>query len=294
MLNYNHLYYFHVAATAGSVANAAQRLGVTQPTVSEQVKALERVLGIALFDRQPSGLKLTEAGRITFEHTSVMFRAGERLAEALGHRAPIAPRSLRVGISGAVGRTTTTDFLMPLLALSDCVPSIRAGDTMELMRELRASELDLVLCESEPPEAARRGLEVVLLDRMTLVGVAPPDLNPAPDWQDVGLVHYRMASAIRWEVEAFLETRGLRPKIAAESDDALFLVEAAARGRYVAFVPRSVARDAIAAGRLKSVAQLEASHAGVHAVYQDGATAELARRAVEVLIEHLRSSQLET
>jgi DNA-binding transcriptional LysR family regulator len=41
MLDYNHLYYFHVAATAGSVANAAQRLGVTQPTVSEQVKAIE-------------------------------------------------------------------------------------------------------------------------------------------------------------------------------------------------------------------------------------------------------------
>jgi len=293
MLNYNHLYYFHVAATAGSVANAAQRLGVTQPTVSEQVKALERVLGISLFDRQPSGLKLTEAGRITFEHTSVMFRAGERLAEALGHKAPVAPLALRVGISGAVGRNTTTDFLMPLLKLPDCVPSIRAADTMELMRELRSGELDLVICETEPPEAARRGLEVVLLERITLVAVASPDLTPAPDWQDVHLVNYRMSSAFRWEVEAFLETRGLRPQVVAEADDALFLVEAAARGRHVAFVPRSVARDALATGRLKQVAQLEAGHAGVHALYQDGATAELARRAVEVLIEALRSNQSE-
>jgi DNA-binding transcriptional LysR family regulator len=293
MLNYNHLYYFHVAATAGSVANAAQRLGVTQPTISEQVKALERVLGISLFDRQPSGLKLTEAGRLTFEHTSIMFRAGERLAEALGHKATVTPHSLRIGISGAVGRSTTTDFLMPLLALPDCVPSIRAGDTMELMRELRSGELDLVLCESEPPEAARRGLEVVLLEKMTLVGVAPLDLTHAPDWQDIGLVNYRMSSAFRWEVDAYLEARGLRPRVAAESDDALFLVEAAARGRYVAFVPRTVARDAIAAGRLKQVAQLETSHAGVHALYQDGATAELARRAVEVLIAHLRSTQLD-
>lgn len=294
MLNYNHLYYFHVAATAGSVANAAQRLGVTQPTVSEQVKALERVLGIALFERQPSGLKLTEAGRITFEHTSVMFRAGERLAEALGHKQPVAPHTLRVGISGAVGRNTTTDFLMPLLKLADCVPSIRAADTMELMRELRSGELDLVLCETEPPETARRGLEVVLLERITLVGVAPPDLNPAPEWQDVGLVNYRISSAFRWEVESFLESRGLRPRIVAEADDALFLVEAAARGRHIAFVPRSVARDAIANGRLKQVAQLETGHAGVHALYQDGATAELARRAVEVLIEHLRAHQLDT
>jgi LysR family transcriptional activator of nhaA len=42
MLNYNHLYYFHVVATEGSFANAAERIGVTQPTVSEQVKALEQ------------------------------------------------------------------------------------------------------------------------------------------------------------------------------------------------------------------------------------------------------------
>ncbi|HUS30942.1 MAG TPA: substrate-binding domain-containing protein [Kofleriaceae bacterium] len=222
-----------------------------------------------------------------------MFRAGERLAEALGHKQPVTPHTLRVGLSGAVGRSTTTDFLMPLLELEDCVPSIRAGDTMELMRELRSGELDLVLCESEPPEAARRGLEVVLLERITLVAVAPPDLNPAPEWQDVNLVHYRSSSAFRWEVETFLETRSLRPRVVAEADDALFLVEAAARGRHVAFVPRSVARDAIATGRLKQVAQLEAGHAGVHALYQDGATAELARRAVEVLIEHLRSSQLD-
>ena len=149
------------------------------------------------------------------------------------------------------------------------------------------------LCEADPPEATRRGLEVVLLERITLVGVAPPDLEAAPDWQNVGLLNYRNSSAFRWEVETFLEMRGLRPAIVAEADDALFLVEAAVRGRHVAFVPRSVARDAIAAGRLKQVAQLEAGHAGVHALYQDGATAELARRAVEVLIEHLKVNQLD-
>jgi len=52
MLNYNHLHYFHVAALEGSVAGAAVKLGVTQPTVSEQVRSLERALGVSLFERQ--------------------------------------------------------------------------------------------------------------------------------------------------------------------------------------------------------------------------------------------------
>jgi len=290
MLNYNHLYYFHVAAQEGSVASAAGRLGVTQPTVSEQVRALERALGTPLFERHPTGLKLTEAGRLAFEHTSVMFRAGEHLAEALGHGPRDMPKVLRIGLSGSVARTTSTDFLMPLLALEQCMPSIRAGESTELIRDLRGSELDLVLCETEPPEAARRGLEIVQLDSMTLVAVGQPGLELAPDWQNAKLIHYRGSSALRWDIDNYLETKGLRPKLVAESDDALFLVEAAARGGYVAFVPRSICRDAINNGRLKALAELTPAHAGVYALYQDGAAAELARRAVGVLVEHVKAN----
>src|SRR6476619_4403853 len=103
MLNYNHLHYFHVAATEGSVAGAAEKLGVTQPTVSEQLRSLEKSLGVVLFERSPSGLKLTDEGRLAFEHTSVMFRAGERLIESLGHDKDL-PRTLRVGLSSTVAR----------------------------------------------------------------------------------------------------------------------------------------------------------------------------------------------
>jgi LysR family transcriptional activator of nhaA len=293
MLNYNHLHYFHVAAVEGTVASAAQRLGVTQPTVSEQIKALERALGVALFERTPAGLKLTPAGRLAFEHTSVMFRAGERLVESLGYAPVDMPRTLRVGISGSIARTTALDFFLPLLEIERCVPWIRSADSLELLRGLRDRELDLVLSESEPPEWARQGLAIAQLDRIALAAVAPPALQPAPDWQDVGLVHYRASSAYRWEVEAFLERRGLRPRIAAETDDALFMLEAAARGGHVAFVSRSIARDALTAGRVKRLELIETERLGIHALYQDGSASELARRAVEVLLAHAHTTHAE-
>ncbi|HTL37220.1 MAG TPA: LysR family transcriptional regulator [Kofleriaceae bacterium] len=285
MLNYNHLHYFHVAATEGSVAAAAERLGVSQPTVSEQVRALERSLKVSLFERSATGLKLTDAGRLAFEQTSVMFRAGERLVESLGHDNQAVPRSLRIGISNAVTRTTTTDFLLPVLALTDCMPSITAGESNELLRDLRGNELDLMLCESEPAESSRRGLDLVQIARTTLVAVAPPDLNVEAEWRNAGLIHYRPSSSFRWDVEAYLELNHLQPRIVAEADDPLFLVEAAARGRYIAVVPMSVARDAVAQGRLAKLATVESTHAGVYALYPDGVTAELARQAVKLLID---------
>lgn len=285
MLNYNHLHYFHVAATEGSVAAAAERLGVTQPTVSEQVRALERALMVSLFERSASGLKLTEAGKLAYEQTSVMFRAGERLVESLGRNTPPIPRTLRIGISNAVTRTTTTDFLLPVLAIEECVPSIRTGEATELVRDLRGNELDLVLCESEPPEATRRGLEIVQLDRTLLLAVTTPEFEPGAEWRNAGLIHYRATSSFRWDVEAYLELNNLHPRIAGEADDPMFLVEAAARGGYIVVVPRSCARDALASGRLKEIARVESAQAGVYALFQDGTTAELARRAVQLLTQ---------
>jgi LysR family transcriptional activator of nhaA len=281
-LNYNHLYYFHVTATIGSIAAAATKLHVTQPTVSEQLRSLERTLGTTLFTRTSSGLKLTDAGRLAFEHTSVMFRAGERLVESLGQTTVDLPRTLRVGISSAISRSSSTDFLLPLLQLENCVPTIRTGDGVELIRAVAAAELDLALCETEPVK--KSGLEITLVESTTLSLVAGPGVELANDWAEVGLIQYRPSSSYRWDVETYLSTQKVRPRIVCESDDALFQLEAAARGGYLAAVPRRMAREAIAQKRVREVAQIQPAHAGIHAVFQDGDTADLARNAVERLI----------
>ena len=129
-----------------------------------------------------------------------------------------------------------------------------------------------------------------MIEHTPLLAIGAADLDPGPDWQDTGLVQYRASSTFHFEVKAFLERRGLRPRIVGEADDPFLLVEAAARGGYVVIVPRSVVRDALAAGRVRILAQIESVHAGVHALYQDGTAAELARRAIEKLIATAQGS----
>ncbi|HMG21439.1 MAG TPA: hypothetical protein VK607_08990, partial [Kofleriaceae bacterium] len=60
---------------------------------------------------------------------------------------------------------------------------------------------------------------------------------------------------------------------------------------YIAVVPRSVARDALASGRVRVLAQVDAAHAWVHALYQDGSSADLVRRAIEKLIATARAGE---
>jgi len=281
-LNYNHLFYFHVAATEGTVTAAAQKLGVTTGTVSEQLRALERALGSDLFERTQTGLKLTQVGRVTFEYSAKIFSLGQSLSEVLGHVREPRRHELRVGVSGGIARSTTTRFLLPLFKLADCVPTLRTADAVELLRDLHSGMVDLVLCEMEPPESSRHGLEMILVDRTPLVAIAPPNVDPREDWSDVAIVHFRPTTSYRKEVEAFLEAHGLKPRIAAEVDDALLLVEAVAEGGFVGVVPRTVADTAIAAGRLRVLADVEPA-LGVHALFQANSAADLVRRAVQML-----------
>ena len=290
MLNFNHLYYFHVTASEGSVKAAADRLGVTQPTVSEQLRMLERTLTVQLFERTPAGLRLTQAGRDAYEHTTAMFLAGDRLVEALGHAGAPPVVALRVGVSAATSRTIAADFLMPVLTVERCRPSIRTGEFTDLLRDLRSHDLDLVVGEGEPLEAARSGMEIALIHRPALVAILRPDIEPREDWQNLSLLEYRTASVYYWEVDNFLKEKGLRPTSIGELDDAFLMLEAAARGGFVAFVPRSVAREAIKSGRVKALATLAPLSAGVHAVYHASETLQLARTAVEKLIESAREN----
>jgi LysR family transcriptional activator of nhaA len=294
VLNFNHLYYFHVTAAEGGVKPAAERLGVTQPTVSEQIRLLERALGVQLFERTSTGLRLTQAGRDAYAHTTTMFLAGERLVEGLGKTIDPVGVTLRVAMSAAMARTVAADFLMPVLTVEQCRPVIRTGEFNELLRELRAHEVDLVVGESEPLDVARAGLEVALVDRPTLVAIVGPTIEPREDWNNLSLLEFRAASAYHWEVERYLQDNGLHPKLMGELDDAFLMLEAVIRGGFVAFVPRSVAREAIRQKRVKVLATIGLSNAGVYAVYLAEGESQLVRAAVAQLIENVRLDLAET
>lgn len=287
MLNFNHVFYFHVTATEGSVKAAAERLGVTQPTVSEQVRLLEKSLGVTLFERASTGLRLTPVGREAFEQTKAMFIAGERFAEAVGQREGSTSVALRIGMSTAISRTVAADFLMPVLTIDRCRPTIRTGDFTELVRDLRNHELDLVVGESESLPISTAELEIAVLHEPVLVAITASDATPNEDWSDLRLLEFRPSSAYHWDVDAFLKERSLCPSAAAELDDAFLMLEAVSRGGFVAFVPFSVARERIKAGHVKRIASIRPT-AKIHAVFHSSDSLHIARSAVERLVAKAR------
>ncbi|HYJ93647.1 MAG TPA: LysR family transcriptional regulator, partial [Vicinamibacterales bacterium] len=114
-LNYHHLLYFWTVVREGRIARAAEKLRVSQPTISAQLKLLEESLGERLFQRQGRTLVLTEVGRVVDRYASEIFTAGGELLETLkGRPSGRAPR-LAVGVANAVPKLVVYRLLSPAI-----------------------------------------------------------------------------------------------------------------------------------------------------------------------------------
>jgi DNA-binding transcriptional LysR family regulator len=140
-----HLRYFVAVAEEGHVTRAAERLGIQQPPLSQQIKALETELNVRLFRRKPRGVDLTEAGRALFESTRDIFERLDQACERSRRAARGELGELSIGIS------STAHFcpLVPRIvrAFRDAFPGVairlREGGTGDLIAQTEGGVVDL-------------------------------------------------------------------------------------------------------------------------------------------------------
>ncbi|MER7504838.1 LysR family transcriptional regulator [Nonomuraea pusilla] len=97
------LRYFVVVAEELHFGRAAQRLRIAQPSLSQQIKALEKAVGATLLERTPRGVRLTPAGATALEAARELLAGSERALLRVRERAAAGPTELRVGVSTGIG-----------------------------------------------------------------------------------------------------------------------------------------------------------------------------------------------
>ena len=254
-LNYHHLRYFWAIAEERSLTRAARRLHVSQSALSIQLRKLEERLGHPLFVREKRQLTLTEAGRIALEHARSIFHAGDELVAALQGRRASARSVLRVGAVATLSRNWQLELLRPLLGREDVDLVLRSGTLRELLVQLGAHGLDVVLSNLPLPRDAENRLHSLLLDRepVGLVGRRARGQRPLRFPQDLAttpVVLPSLQSEMRAAFDRLLEDAGIRPVILAEVDDMAMLRLIARESGALTLVPLVVVQDELRGGRL--------------------------------------------
>ncbi len=281
-LNYHHLHYFWLVVREGGVARAAKRLHVSHPTVSAQIKTLERALGEKLLVKRGRSLEMTAAGRLAYGYADQIFELGGDLVSALQGRPTQKPQKLSVGVAEALPKQISKMLLEPALVRSKEWAEVRLvvheGTPERLLGQLALHELDVLLTdapvgavgavtsvrayshllgESEVTFFAARALAAKLRPRF------PRSLDGAP------MLLPTEATMLRRDLETWFASEGIRPRIVAELEDSALLKSFGQDGHGV-FVAPTVIADEVRA------------HYGVERV---GATNEVRERFYAVTTE---------
>ncbi|WP_429924433.1 LysR family transcriptional regulator [Agrobacterium vitis] len=254
-LNFNHLRYFWAVAHEGSLTRAAQHMNLSQSALSVQIQKLEHQMGHALFERVGKKLVLTEAGQIAFDYADTVFKAGDELMSTLSGRPTSSRQVLRVGALTTLSRNFQLEFLRPLVGRSDVELIVRSGNMRDLLAQLEAHAVDVVLANSAAPRDARSLLRNHLLNEqpVSLVGRPRPggqSFKFPDDLRTEPLLLPSLDSDIRVAFDRILEMAGIRPIILAEVDDMAMLRLLAREREGLTLVPPIVVRDELEAGVL--------------------------------------------
>jgi DNA-binding transcriptional LysR family regulator len=245
-------------ARLDSVSRAAEALGLTQPTVSLHLKALNDTLGVAVVERQGRGIRLTEAGLLLERHASRALAELERAQQALDDQRDLATGSLRIGAGVSSGTYVLPEVIGEYREQHPSIDiEFEVGTTETISELLKRGELHLgVLGEIAP----HPDLEVHALGSDTLVcvvGAGSPLAKQSKisksDIRGSTLLARSNGSATQAVADKLLAELKVKPATRWGFQTPEAMVRAAGAGLGIAFVSELSSREEIRQGNVVAV-----------------------------------------
>ena len=229
-LNYHHLLYFWTVVREGSVSKAAEKLRLSQPTISAQVRMLEQTIGERLFLRRGRTQLLTDVGRTVYRYADEIFGLGRELLETLDGRPPGRVMPLTIGVANAVPKLIVHRLLRPAIEQPATIRLICREDNAEqLVAQLASYALDVVIASAPAPAHLPMKVFNHLLGESTISLFAPAPLAarlrrrfPASLNQAPVLVP-TTNSPLRRALDEWFDEERITPRIVGEFEDSALM-----------------------------------------------------------------------
>lgn len=255
-MNFGHLAIFNAVAETGSITRASDRLMISQPAVSKQLAAFERAIGARLVDRQPRGVRLTDAGRSLAPYAARLFDLAAEAERAVRDASFVRSGRVAVGATPTLGSSVLPPVLVHFrrrFPRITATSEIAGADT--LAAHLRDRMIDVIVSHT-PIE----GSDSRKFADEPLVVVAPPRhriaRRRAVSLRDLGSIPIVAREAdhpARKAIEHFLARHGVRADFAFDVASTEAVKQAVNSGIGIAMLPRSIVRGDVESRRLSLV-----------------------------------------
>lgn len=241
--------YAVAVADAGSFTAAAERCFVSQPSLSQAIKVLERELGAELFSRLARPIRPTAAGDAFLRAARIALRSFDAIGHEVagvvgvmaGHLDLVALPTLALDpVAGLVGRFRA-------MHPSVLVRLAHPDGTADLLRALRAGDSEVGITELST--AGADGLVAHRLGRQEIVVVLPPTTEAPPalsahELAQLAIIAQPVGTSTRALLDTLLAAAGETATIAVETDQRDAIVPLVLSGAGAALLPRSMAERA--------------------------------------------------
>lgn len=257
------LRYFIGVAEAGSLLKASARLHVAQPSLGQQIAALEDELGAQLFERSSRGMSLTESGRLFLEHAHVVLADVERARQVVRAAGDSPSGDVAIGLPTTVALAVTVPILR---TCREQLPNVRlkvveaySGFVRELLLTGRL-DLALLFGTAADPSLVKRPL---MEERLALVaGVDKRRLPREVNLHKVAahpLVLPGSEHGLRRIVEEACAPLGLQLNVVAEIDSLPSVKKAVEAGLGSTILTMASVAEEVADGRLQAATIVDPS-----------------------------------
>ncbi|WP_345654345.1 LysR family transcriptional regulator [Streptomyces tremellae] len=249
-MQFHQLHYFVAVAETRHFTRAAERVHVSQPSLSQQIRALENELGAELFSRARGNVALTEAGESLLPLARRILADAETARHEVQELAQLRKGRVRLGATPSVCTGLLPDVLR---AFHDLHPGIELrieeSGSRDLVRELARGAVDLALVVLPLPTPSPALTTVELLQEDLVVvssaaGPAPRRPVRVADLQGEPLVMFRHGYDLRELTVAACHAEGFEPSFTVEGGEMDAVLGFVRAGLGVAVVPSMVAQRA--------------------------------------------------
>jgi LysR family transcriptional regulator, transcriptional activator of nhaA len=248
-LNYHHLFYFWTVAHEGSVTAAAGKLQLSRPTVTGQLRSLERSLGNKLFLQSGRRLSLTEFGLTVLSYADDIFARGEELQRTVRGVAGEAHRFI-VGVPDELPKLIVFRLLQPAFRMAERPRIIcREGKRDDLLADLAVHRLDLVLSDTPLDSSSSVKAFNHKLGECGLTFFARGDIakklkrNFPASLSGHPMLLPTPSTAMRRIIDRWLDEQGIQPSITGEFDDSALMKVFGQAGGGVFPSPSAIERE---------------------------------------------------